>query len=201
MSNLDRLESTEVEGDSWQLIYIALMMIMMIFFLIMFMFYFIEGEQSMAEGIDMSELTVEQVEQMRQIINRVQSLEMGEQLRLIFDNPLMFRTGRANLRDETLGLKNLGDFLSNMEDIYILIEGHTDNVPMGPGGRFSSNKMLSQYRALSILKYFEELGVSSSRLVAVGKGEYDPIAPNDTSENRAKNRRVEIILSRERFFQ
>ncbi|MGM0441280.1 MAG: OmpA/MotB family protein [Elusimicrobiota bacterium] len=201
MSKLKTKKTQATEEDSWQLIYIALMMVMMIFFLIMFMFYYIEGEQTMAKNINVSELSVEQVEQMRQIVDRVQDLDMGEQIRLIFDTPLMFESGRAELKDETPGLKNLAEFLANMEGIYILIEGHTDNVPMGAGGKFENNKMLSQYRALNILRYFEDIGVNSSRLVAVGKGEYDPVVPNDTPKNRAKNRRVEIKLSRKRFFQ
>ena len=77
----------------------------------------------------------------------------------------------------------------------ISIEGHTDNLPIH-SERYPSNWELSTSRAVNVLRYFiEKGGISQKRISAVGMGEFQPIAENDTPENRAKNRRVEIVLS------
>lgn len=75
----------------------------------------------------------------------------------------------------------------------IIIEGHTDNVPMR-GGRYPSNWELSVARAVSVMEYLVSLGVDNRRLVAGGYGEYHPAFPNDTPENQARNRRIEITI-------
>ena len=76
----------------------------------------------------------------------------------------------------------------------VRIEGHTDNVPIATW-RFPSNWELSTARAVQVLKYFITAGkIEPQRLSAVGYGEAKPVSPNDTPENRAKNRRVEIVL-------
>ena len=77
----------------------------------------------------------------------------------------------------------------------ISIEGHTDNVPV-KSMTVRSNWDLSSLRALSVLYYFKDSGISPDRLSATGYGEYRPIADNETEEGRAKNRRVEIVLLR-----
>ena len=77
----------------------------------------------------------------------------------------------------------------------IVIEGHTDNVPVR-GGRYRSNWELSMARAYSVLRYFEEQGVASARLSGIGYGEHRPVSDNVTPQGRAKNRRIEINLLR-----
>jgi outer membrane protein OmpA-like peptidoglycan-associated protein len=71
----------------------------------------------------------------------------------------------------------------------ISIEGHTDD-----DGKASYNKKLSQKRADSVMKYLVEHGVDAARLTAVGHGEDIPMVPNDTDENKEKNRRVEFLI-------
>ncbi|MBI3600596.1 MAG: OmpA family protein [Nitrospinae bacterium] len=78
----------------------------------------------------------------------------------------------------------------------ILVEGHTDDVPIKTE-RFPSNWELSSSRASSVVKYFIEKGIAPQRLSAVGYAEFKPRFPK-TPENRPKNRRVEIIILRER---
>lgn len=76
----------------------------------------------------------------------------------------------------------------------VAVEGHTDNEPIRYSG-WKSNWELSSHRALSVLHYFiEKEEIASERLSAVGYGEYHPVASNDTSEGRDKNRRVEIVI-------
>jgi chemotaxis protein MotB len=76
------------------------------------------------------------------------------------------------------------------------IEGHTDNVPIGTR-EFRSNWELSVRRATEVVKYFiEKYDFSPEKISAVGYASYRPIAPNDTVENRALNRRIEIIITK-----
>jgi len=77
----------------------------------------------------------------------------------------------------------------------IKVEGHTDSLPVSRTGRFSSNWELSTARALSVAQYFiEEVHIDPMRLVIAGRGHWKPVAANDSYENRAKNRRVEILV-------
>ena len=76
----------------------------------------------------------------------------------------------------------------------IRIEGHTDNLPI-KNEQFPSNWELSTARAVNVLRYFiEASGIPSARMSAVGFGEFQPLAPNLSSDDRARNRRVEIIF-------
>jgi chemotaxis protein MotB len=74
------------------------------------------------------------------------------------------------------------------------VEGHTDNIPISTA-KFPSNWELSTARAMSVVKYLYKVeGISASKLAAVGHGEYRPLVPNTTRENRSRNRRVEIFI-------
>ncbi len=76
----------------------------------------------------------------------------------------------------------------------IIVEGHTDNVPVGVK-EFESNWELSATRATKVLRYFTEAkGQNPNRFSAVGYGETKPLVPNNSTENKAKNRRVNILL-------
>ncbi|MGA2090641.1 MAG: OmpA family protein [Endomicrobiales bacterium] len=78
----------------------------------------------------------------------------------------------------------------------IVVEGHTDDVPIH-NSQFDSNWELSTARATNIVKFLvHESGFPPKRLSAVGYGEFKPIAPNDTPENRAKNRRVVFFIKK-----
>jgi chemotaxis protein MotB len=79
----------------------------------------------------------------------------------------------------------------------VRVEGHTDNVPIHTN-RFPSNWELSIARAVSVVKYFVDVGnINPQRLSAVGYGESRPLVPNSSAANLAKNRRVEIVLATE----
>ncbi len=76
----------------------------------------------------------------------------------------------------------------------VMVEGHTDNWPINTV-KFPSNWELSTSRATNVIKYFiEQQGIEPSRLSAAGYSKYRPLFPNDTSEHRAKNRRVQIVI-------
>ncbi len=118
--------------------------------------------------------------------------ERGLVLRL--KSAAAFDLGSARLSSKTKELlKGIAPFLLEVENP-IRIEGHTDNLPISTV-EFPSNWELSTSRAVNVLRYLvEECSLPQHRLSAAGYGEYRPIAPNDREENRAKNRRVEIII-------
>ena len=104
---------------------------------------------------------------------------------------VLFATGRSELKGNAeSNLTKLAAFLNKYPDRTVTIEGHTDNV----GGE-NSNLALSQRRADSVKSYLVGQGVASGRLVASGKGEYSPIARNDSYTGRQQNRRVEVIIA------
>ena len=75
-----------------------------------------------------------------------------------------------------------------------MVQGHTDNVPIS-SARYNSNWELSTARAVSVVKYFIEVkGLDPTRFSATGYGEYQPLLDNTTPENRAINRRVDILI-------
>ena len=78
----------------------------------------------------------------------------------------------------------------------MLVEGHTDAARM-LGKKFRSNRELSLMRAFSVINHLVDGGVPSGKLSAYGYGEYRPLAPNDTEEGRARNRRIEITIMRQ----
>jgi chemotaxis protein MotB len=109
---------------------------------------------------------------------------------------LLFKSGSAAVEDAGKeAIKKLADVLNKNPDIDVLIEGHTDNIPIKTA-KNEDNWALSADRALSIVRLLSDVnGVKPKRLVAAGRGEYFPKADNSTPEGRAKNRRTEIILT------
>lgn len=110
---------------------------------------------------------------------------------------LLFKSGKAEVESKGKdALKLLADVLNKNADIDVLVEGHTDNVPMHGSGDIKDNWDLSVVRATSIVKILtQDYKVPPTRVTAAGRGEFFPKAGNDTPEGKAKNRRTEIILS------
>jgi len=109
---------------------------------------------------------------------------------------LLFKSGSSAVEDKGKdALKLLADVLDKNTDIDILVEGHTDNVPIKTSV-YKDNWDLSVARATSIVRILtNDYKIVPTRLTASGKGEFFPKADNETVEGRAKNRRTEIILS------
>jgi chemotaxis protein MotB len=109
---------------------------------------------------------------------------------------LLFQSGSSAVEDKGKdALKLLAGVLDKNADIDILIEGHTDNVPIKTSV-YKDNWDLSVARATSIVRILtNDYKIVPTRLTASGKGEFFPKADNETTEGRAKNRRTEIILS------
>ena len=113
------------------------------------------------------------------------------------ENKLLFKSGSWEVGSEgKKALEQLGVVLAENPDIIVLIEGHTDNVPFSPKGALASNWDLSTKRATSMVNILlENKLILPQNLTAAGRGEFMPIAPNNTSAGRTVNRRIEVILS------
>ena len=109
----------------------------------------------------------------------------------------LFGTGSSNLSNTVQDvLGTVASKVAGFSDYDIRVEGHTDDVPIGPALAriFKSYWELSVARAASAVRYMSSNGVSSSRLSAVGFGEFSPIADNSSESGREQNRRVEVVL-------
>jgi len=118
-----------------------------------------------------------------------------DKLIINLDDKICFDSGSAKLKGEVLpALKKIMKILAKYPENRIVVEGHTDNVPIHTA-KFRDNWQLSTERALSVLNYLlKPADLAPTRFSAAGYGEYQPIVPNDTRENRALNRRVDIVV-------
>lgn len=132
------------------------------------------------------------------------SVEMQERgLVVTVLDRVLFDSGRAELKESakvTLD-KVASVLLTNVPDHLVYVEGHTDNDPIQYSG-WRSNWELSTARATEVIHYFiESQGLRASSLVAMGYGEYHAVAPNDSPEGKARNRRVEIVISPKKLIE
>jgi chemotaxis protein MotB len=139
----------------------------------------------------------QQTDELSKKLSAYGHVEMNEErIKITLPSPVLFDLGKAELKPEAkIILRAIADNIKNISNP-VIIEGHTDNIPI-TGGYFSSNWELSAARANSVIRYYiDEEKMPPERFSALGYGEYHPIAPNDTETNRAKNRRIEIIIVR-----
>jgi chemotaxis protein MotB len=115
-------------------------------------------------------------------------------IKLTLNDSLLFRSGSARLTDDGVNLlERVGRVIKPL-DRRIRVEGHSDNVPIATS-RYPSNWELSTARAVNVVKYFVQRGrIDPHLLSAAGYADVKPRVPNDSKDQRAKNRRVEIIL-------
>ena len=120
----------------------------------------------------------------------------GDERRIVItlNNRFFFERGSTKLTEQAE--KMLFAFGEKLKQgrANIKVLGYTDNVPVSSAS-YSSNLELSIYRAISVVKYFKDMsGIDEKRLSAYGYGQYHAVAPNLTELNRAKNRRIEIVV-------
>ncbi|HXG72971.1 MAG TPA: OmpA family protein [Gemmatimonadaceae bacterium] len=132
----------------------------------------------------------QQAKELEQKIEGARIDRMGEGIAVTFDSGILFPfnstdilpAGRANLQE-------LARSLQQYPNSDVLVVGHTDNV-----GSDNFNDDLSRRRASAAGSYLQSLGVPSSRIRTVGRGESEPVLANDTDDQRARNRRVEVAI-------
>lgn len=110
---------------------------------------------------------------------------------------LLFASGSTEVDSKGVSaLQQLAKAIKDKRDIHIMVEGHTDNVPISKKSQYmNDNWDLSVMRATSITKILTKAGVTPNQVTAAGKGEFVPLAPNNTAQNKQKNRRTEIIIT------
>ena len=113
------------------------------------------------------------------------------------EDKLLFRSGSFEIDPKgAQAVRDLSDVLAQNPDINVMVEGHTDDVPYRPNGQLRDNLDLSAKRATTVVRLLlENKAIEPSRIIAAGRGESLPVATGKTAEDRAKNRRTEIILT------
>ncbi len=128
----------------------------------------------------------------------IELVDMEDTLKVVFIDKILFDSGSVEINQK--GKKILlvvADSIRAHKDQNLLVEGHTDNLPLGPTlkERFPSNWELSTARAAAVVRFLQKEGqLQPERLSARGYSYYRPVASNQTKEGRHQNRRIEIIL-------
>jgi chemotaxis protein MotB len=156
----------------------------------------IEDSQEEKEELD------ELVKELRELIleldlgEYVQVLDGIDSVILRINSIILFDLGDANIKNTALvTLSRVGSLLSSLSTD-IIVQGHTDDLPINTL-LFPSNWELSTKRATNIVKFFIETNdLNPSMLTATGNAEFQPIVPNNTPENRTKNRRIDVVISK-----
>lgn len=110
---------------------------------------------------------------------------------------LLFGSGSIDIDQKGVSaLQQLAKAIKDQKDLQIMVEGHTDNVPISKKSAYmQDNWDLSVMRATAITKILTGAGLSPNQITAAGKGEYSPLAANDSPQSKQKNRRTEIIIT------
>lgn len=182
-------------APAWMLTYSDLMTQILIFFVMMFALASAMNEMQLVKLKKRLETYVTE----NQLENYI-GLTINEKgLVISLREKLMFDSGRAEIHQEAKYI--LKDLTNEIIDVPndTRIEGHTDNVPIGPElqSKFPTNWELSTARATNVTRYvLETLKFPPGRISSAGYGKYQPVVENDTEEHRAMNRRVDIVVQR-----
>lgn len=157
-----------------------------------------EPQPSTDTAIDPTKQIYEDITQFikdNKLEDEVQVFENNKGINIELKEAILFDTGQAILRNDSLGVLNKISDLIGKVSSSIIIEGHTDNVPIKTS-QFPSNWHLSSARAISVLDYFlvTKGQQNPERFSVQAYGEFSPLVANDTPEHRAMNRRVNIII-------
>ena len=218
----DELENQLNRGALWAVTYGDLMSYLMIFFLVLFSFSIAKTDKTKSRKYEESldniqkafggKIDTKRVERAKvkeqednvadkikqsmannQMAGLVQIDSNERRVKLVLTEAVLFDSGKADLKDRAKEvLKPIAEELRKLPN-EVLVEGHTDNIPMHKG-RYATNWELSMARAYSVIKFLEETGMNPKKLAGIGYGENRSVADNTTIEGRAKNRRIEISL-------
>lgn len=137
--------------------------------------------------------TLEEVIEQKNLADKIKLVEDERGIILQLHESLLFDSGKADLKASDEVLEALYTMINSVAN-FITIEGNTDNTPINTK-EFPSNWELSTERAVSVARYFiDKKEISPIRITVKGFGEYNPIAENDTPENKSLNRRVDILI-------
>lgn len=158
------------------------------------------SKQDIEQGIGEKspyEILVDQVQDIIDKTGLTDSIKIREEdagVVLQLSESILFDLGKADLKPESTQILDIISGLIPSISNEIMVQGHTDNVPIS-SAKYESNWELSTARAVNVVKYFiETKGLDPTRFSATGYGEYQPLVDNTTLENRAINRRVDILI-------
>jgi outer membrane protein OmpA-like peptidoglycan-associated protein len=132
-----------------------------------------------------------QADELEKEMKDAEIIREGEAIVIRFNETVLFGYDRSDLNAAALSnLDQLKDALVKYPETNITVIGHTDDK-----GTKNYNQKLSERRAKAVTDYVTRVGIDANRLSAIGKGETDPIAANDTDANSGRNRRVEFVIT------
>jgi len=152
--------------------------------------------------------SIEELITVKDLGKDVKIISKGAGLTLIFQGQMLFDSGRSDIKPEAIPvLKDIKDLIEeNGSNLFMVVEGHTDNVPIRTE-RFPSNWELSSGRAARIVREFENLGIERNKMLAVGASDTRPLSSNYNEdgtynhENQAQNRRVVLRLTKDELIK
>jgi len=210
------------ENPLWLIVLSDIMTNLMLFFLILYVFTLrpdTESHEDFLSGFDRTRQQELKEKKAETVIQKFKEKDTAEALRdelekaglkdlaevqmtdkfirVNISAPILFRSGEARLEPASLRvLSVMGRLLEKLKDNEIIIEGHTDSVPVRSGD-YATNWALSAARADAVVdRLASDFGIPQKSLVSAAYGEHRPVAPNDTAEGRARNRRIEVLVMR-----
>lgn len=155
---------------------------------------YINEESLKQQKLDNAKKQIEEYLAESEFGDNITLIENDDELILRFDSVILFDLGKAELKKPAQEvLEMIGDMLNQLEHD-IVVQGHTDDLPIETL-LYPSNWELSTKRATNVVLFLVDVcGLDPKRFTATGNAEFRPIRPNDTEENRAKNRRIDIAI-------
>ena len=200
-------------ASMWMIPYGNLMTVLMILFLILYSYTHMIDEKQYEEALSNLQEDVggeEKTEELKGILQleKLEDMEDAleekglkkfvdviineEGMKITLRNPVLFGIGEAELGyNAKIILKDVVELIKDTDN-EMVVEGYTCDIPVREGGKYRSNWELSAARAFSVVRFFMNQGIEPSGLSAIGYGAYRSKYANDTKENRAMNRRIEI---------
>lgn len=165
----------------------------------------IPGGDENAVGVDITNtLSINVFEESNEALQRAEisdvkvALLSDQSVKVSVQGPMLFELGKAELRDEMREFLDSLAFVIRQTPFRVRVVGHTDDKPINTV-LFPSNWELSLFRASTVARYLIDAGeIDPTRFTVMGRGQYQPVASNSNDDQRALNRRVEIIITREK---
>ncbi len=190
-------DSNPLHDATWLYSYADLMTQLLIFAILMVAVVGVKGmpteQQAMKADLTQTVREIESFVKQSKTEGDISIDRAADRLIIRMKSAILFHEGQAELTGKAEEvLAGIAPLLARAPSP-LRVEGHTDNVPI-KSSQFPSNWELSSARAISVVRYLEDQGIETTRLSVAGYGEFHPIIDNDTSEHRALNRRVEIVV-------
>ncbi len=161
-------------------------------------------QQQIADLLKAQEAAKKRAAEFRNLLSKFKKMIDSGKLKVVIrrgrmivkmSDKILFDPGKTKLKDEgEAAMLEVTRILRELKGRNFQVAGHTDNVPLRRSRKFKSNWELSTRRAVRVVKFMADSGMSPKRLSAAGYSEYDPVGDNETDAGKAQNRRIEITL-------